>query len=88
MVDQNWSYLFVAHTSTGRELVQKELIVNRAAQNLLKQRMETAREYLQILAGQEPKNSQLLTQVKVDHIELAELCAREILLMQQLLEIL
>lgn len=75
---------FVHETKDNKELMQKELDVNRAEQNLLKKRIELMKSFVNDIPSSDPQYSMLLTQVDMDQIEMDELKTREILLIQKL----
>lgn len=75
---------YVNHTSSGKELMQKELDVNREEQILLKQRIQFAKSLMNDLPSFAPQYTTLLTQIQMDQIELDELKIREMNLIDQL----
>ena len=75
---------FVQETRDNKELMQKELDVNRAEQTLLKQRIVLMKSFINDMPSSDPQYSMLIAQVGMDQIELDELKNREMLLTQKL----
>lgn len=75
---------FVQNTEDSKELMQKELDVNLAEQNLLKKRIELMKTFINDLPSSDPQYSMLVMQVQMDQVEVDELKNREILLIQKL----
>lgn len=75
---------FVQNTEDGRALLQKELSVNQAEQNLLVKRVQLMKGFVNDLPSSDPQYSMLLTQIQMDQIELDELRIRAQLLSQKL----
>lgn len=75
---------YVQNTHDDKNLMQKELDVNQAEQNLLEKRMELIRQFINDLPSSDPQYSMLLTQLHMDQIELDELKVRATLLVQKL----
>lgn len=75
---------FVQDTENRKDLLQKELAVNLAEQNLLSKRIELMKSFLNDLPSSDPHYSMMAVQIKMDQIEMDELKAREALLQKQL----
>ncbi len=75
---------FVEDTQDSKSLMQKELSVNQAEQILLQKRVELMKSFINDLPSTDPQYSMLVSQVKMDQVELDELKTREILLKQSL----
>ena len=75
---------FIEETSSNKELIQKELNVNQAEQNLLQKRIAMMKEFINDLPASDPQYSMLVTQVHMDQIEWDELKIRESLLSKKL----
>lgn len=75
---------FVQNTHDAKSLLQKELDVNLAEQNLLKQRILLMNDFVNDLPSSDPQYSMLRIQVKMDQVELDELKVREGTLIQQI----
>ncbi|MDE3045439.1 MAG: hypothetical protein KGJ02_02185 [Verrucomicrobiota bacterium] len=75
---------FVQDAKTAHALAQKELIVNRAEQVLLGQRVQMMKGFVNDLPASDPQYSQLVTAIQMDQIELDELKTRELTLIQLL----
>jgi len=78
---------FTKDTKDSKELIQKELNVNKAEQNLLQKRIDMAKGLINDLPTSDPQYSMLLIQMQMDQVELDELKIREINLNSKLLEI-
>lgn len=68
--------LFVGQAQSYKSLLQKEIDVNLAEQNLLKKRISTMKELINDLPSIHPQYSVLTIQIEVDEIELNELQLR------------
>lgn len=77
---------FVYDISDSKSLLQKELNINQAEQNLLQQRISMMKSFINDLPASDPQYSILLTQVQMDQIEMDELKTRETLLIQKITE--
>ena len=75
---------FTSDAKTSKELIQKELDVNRAEQNLLTKRMALMESLCNDLPDSDPHYSMMRTQIKMDLIELDELKVREAAMISQL----
>lgn len=64
---------FVQDTHDANVLLRKELTVNLAEQNLLKQRMQLMREFLNDLPSKDPQYSMIALAIQADQVELDEL---------------
>lgn len=80
----NVQQTFVQQTHDSKSLMQKEIVVNQAEQNLLSKRIALMKQLINDLPSSDPQYSMLLMQVKMDQVELDELKIRETLLSQQL----
>lgn len=69
------AYVHEAHNAEA--LLQKEMDVNRAEQNLLNQRIQMSKGFINELPESDPQYSTLSTQTQMDQIELDELKRRE-----------
>jgi hypothetical protein len=77
----NSAYIQDIHSS--RELIQKELDVIREEQSLLQKRIQLTASLINDLPSYDPQYAMLLTQTKMDQIELDELKVREGYLIQR-----
>lgn len=68
---------FTADTHSGKELLQKELDVNLANQNLLQKRILMMTDSINNIPSSDPQYSMMAIQVQMDRIELDELKSRE-----------
>lgn len=59
------------------DLLQKELDVNRQEQTLLRERIQTVKDYLETLPKIDPEFGLIQAQIRMDQIELDELKFRE-----------
>ncbi len=75
---------YVENTSDSKSLMQKELDVNRAAQQLLKKRISMMKSLINELPSSDPQYSMLLTQIQMDQIEMDEFKVQEARLIQNL----
>lgn len=75
---------YVQSAEDSKALMQKELDVNQAEQNLLKKRIALMKTFINDLPSSDPQYSMLVMQVEMDQVEMDELKNREILLMQKL----
>lgn len=69
------TFLEDAHSDT--ELIQKEIEVNEIEQQLLKKRIDMMKVFVNDLPSSDPQYSMLLTQIRMDDLELIELRLRE-----------
>jgi hypothetical protein len=75
---------FVHETATSKELLQKELDVNKEEQNLLDKRIRMMKEFVNDLPASDPQYSMLVIQIQMDQIERDELKTRELCLIEKL----
>lgn len=75
---------FVQDTQGSKELLQKELDVNREEQNLLHQRLDLMKSFINDIPSSDPQYSMLVAQVGMDQIELDELKIKEMHLIQKI----
>ena len=75
---------FVQGAHTAKELLQKELDINRAEQVLLKERVRLMNGFINDLPASDPQYGMLAAQAKRDQIELDELVRREETICSQL----
>lgn len=75
---------FVQGSQTSKELIQKELDVNRAEQILLRKRIEIMKCFINDLPSSDPQYSMLAAQVQMDQLEIDELKIRETFFIQNL----
>ena len=75
---------FVQSTHDSKDLLQKELDVNRAEQILLNKRIQIMKSLINELPAFDPQYSMLTAQVQMDQIEVDELKVRETLLIERL----
>ncbi len=75
---------FLSQPTDSKDLIQKEILVNREEQNLLTKRLLLMNQLINDLPSTDPQYYTLLTQTHMDQIELDELKTREILLSQKL----
>lgn len=68
---------FIQETDNAKELLQKELTINRAEQNLLGKRIQMMKEFLNELPTSDPQYNVLAAQIQMDQIELDELKLRQ-----------
>lgn len=68
---------YVQEAHNAEALLQKEMDVNRAEQDLIRQRMQMSKSFLNELPDSDPQYSMLRTQIQMDQIELDELQVRE-----------
>ena len=68
---------FVQDAQDAVSLLQKEITVNQAEQNLLDQRIRLMKEFVKDLPASDPQYSMILTQIQMDQIEVDELKRRE-----------
>ena len=78
---------FVEEVRTSQELLLKELDLNRAEQVLLGQRMAMIKGLINDLPASDPQYGMMLTQTRMDQIEIDELKLRESAIIQQIGEI-
>lgn len=76
------NYILEAHNSAA--LLQKEMDVNLAEQELLRQRIQMMSGLINDLSEKDPKYFFLTTQTKMDQIELDELKNREAIIFDRL----
>jgi hypothetical protein len=77
---------YVHDVKDSKELIQKELDVNRAEQVLLVKRIALVSDFLQDIPSHDPQYGALKTQAQMDQIEVDELKVREDLLLQRLVK--
>lgn len=77
---------YVQDIKTSKELMQKELEVNRGEQNILTKRIALMKSFVNDIPSSDPHYSMMITQINMDQIEIDELKFREILLTQKLSE--
>jgi hypothetical protein len=77
---------YIQDARTSKSLLQKELDLNREERNLLQKRILMMSDFINELSANDPQYSMLLTQVKMDQIEIDELKTREMWLIQNLTE--
>ena len=75
---------FVEDIRTSKELLLKELDLNRAEQVLLAQRIAMMKSFINDLPASDPQYGMLLAQVQMDQIEMDELKAREGTVLEQI----
>ncbi len=75
---------FSPNIKRSKELIQKELDINRAEQNLLTKRIALMQSLCNDLPDYDPHYSMMRTQIKMDQIELDELKVREAAMISQL----
>jgi hypothetical protein len=75
---------FVQDTKESKTLIQKELDVNQAEQNLLQKRISLMKSFINDIPSSDPQYSMLAIQIEMDQVELDELKSREILLQDRL----
>ncbi len=68
---------FVKNTDSRRDLIVKELTVNRVGQKLLENRILIMTESLNNIPSSDPQYSTMAAQIQMDKIELDELKIRE-----------
>jgi hypothetical protein len=68
---------FVKDTVSRKDLIAKELTVNRVGQELLKKRILIMTESLNDIPSSDPQYSMMAAQIQMDKIELDELKIRE-----------
>jgi hypothetical protein len=78
--ERNYSH----NIPSKKELLQRELDVNRAEQALLRQRIQTVKDYLGELPTTDPQYGIIHAQIRMDQIELDELKFQEENLLQQI----
>lgn len=72
------------HFENSKELLQKELDVNKAEQLLLQKRIATMKSLLNDLPSSDPHYSMMAIQIQMDQVEIDELKYRASLISQQL----
>lgn len=75
--DQTFQNQYVEDTKSGKELLQKELDVNQAEQELLKKRVSLMRDFLNDIPSSDPQYGMISTSLQMDLVELDELKARQ-----------
>lgn len=75
---------FVEDIRTTKELLLKELDLNRAEQVLLKQRIEIMKSFINDLPASDPQYGMMLIQTQMDQVEMDELKLRESAIIQQI----
>jgi hypothetical protein len=83
-LNPNTQQEYVQSAEDSKALMQKELDVNQAEQNLLRKRIALMKSFINDLPSSDPQYSMLVIQVEMDQIEVDELKNREILLIQKL----
>jgi len=78
---------FVESTKTSKELLQKELNVNKAEQVLLGKRIILMQELAKDLPPSDPRQSEIILAIQMDQVELDELKMRESILSKKLQEL-
>lgn len=78
---------FIQDAQDSKTLMQKELEVNQAEQNLLSKRLLMMKEFLNELPSSDPQYSMLALQIKMDQVELDEIKIRETLTIQRIEEL-
>ena len=73
---------FVKDTASNKDLMIKEITVNRVGQNLLAKRILIMTESLNDIPSSDPQYSMMVGQIQMDKIELDELKVREKKLLQ------
>lgn len=68
---------FIEEAKTPKDLVQKELTVNKLYQQEIQKRIHILKESIQKLPHHDPNISFFMTQLEMDRIELDELKIRE-----------
>lgn len=82
--DPNLDQSYILETGDSKALLQKELDVNQAEQNLLFKRIDLMKSFINELPSSDPQYSMLLVQLQMDQIEIDELKQREALLIERL----
>lgn len=77
---------YIQDATTSKSLLQKELDINKAEQNLLQKRISMANDFVNNLSASDPQYSMLITQAQMDQIEMDELKNREMWLIQKISE--
>lgn len=80
--DPNARQAYVQQVQNTKELMQKELDVNQAEQNLLVKRIELMKSFVNDIPSYDPQYSMLLLQIQMDQVEIDELKVRETVLNQ------
>lgn len=75
---------FVEDIRTTKELLLKELDLNRAEQTLLKQRIAIMKSFINDLPASDPQYGMMLIQSQMDQVEMDELKVRESAIVQQI----
>ncbi len=70
----------------SKELMQRELDVNRAEQVLLERRIQLMNSFINDLPSSDPQYSTLLVQARMDQIEIDELKVREMFIVLKISE--
>ena len=76
--------IYVHDTHSYKDLILKELDVNRGEQTLLKQRIERMSSFVNDLPSSDPQYSMIRIQVEMDKVEMDELRIRETILLENL----
>ena len=76
--------VYVHDTHSYKDLILKELDVNRGEQTLLKQRIERMSSFVNDLPSSDPQYSMIRIQVEMDKVEMDELRIRETVLLENL----
>ncbi len=82
--NETFQKAFVHDAKSANSLIQKELSVNQAEQNLLEQRIRMMKEFINDLPSSDPQYSMMLTSIQMDQIELDELKIRASTLISQI----
>lgn len=77
---------FIEEVHSGRELICKELEINKVEQTILNRRIQMMKEFVNDLSADDPQYSMLLSSIEMDRIEWDELKAREWVLISKLSE--
>ena len=75
---------YLLETHNAFDLLHKEIDINRAEQELLKQRIDLMKNFVNDLPDFDSEYSMLRTQIQMDQIELDEIKRRENFLSEQL----
>jgi len=76
---------FVQDATDAIGLLRKEIMVNKAEQGLLGQRIRLMKDYVNdFSAAKDPHYSMLMAQIQMDQIELDELKRREVSIVEQI----
>lgn len=75
--DTNTQNQFVKDTASSKDLIIKEITVNRFNQGLLEKRILIMKESINNIPSSDPQYSMMAAQIQMDNIELDELKIRE-----------